>query len=92
MRTTRRTAPATLSAVLLLLAGCGQSYDDLVNQCHEAVVKRANDNKSKPAACSQIKQDDYDLIVMSTVIDGLGWTKDGKFDKNKMLEGSGAGH
>lgn len=91
MRTTRRTATATATATLLLLAGCGQSYDDLVDQCHKAVIKRAKDDKSKPAACSQIKQDDYDLIVMSTVIDGLGWTKDGKFDKNKMLEGSGSG-
>ncbi|MCX4615913.1 hypothetical protein ACFWAN_00500 [Streptomyces mirabilis] len=39
------------------------------------------DGKGKPSACSDVKKDDYDALVLSSVIDALGWTdKDGNFD------------
>lgn len=34
-----------------------------------------------------MKKGDYDALVLSSVIDGFGWTdKDGNFDENKMLD------
>lgn len=82
-----RTA-AILLAAAGLLAGCGgPSYDESVQQCTKALKARYLDDKTKPKACEPLKEDDYKLVVMSSVIDGLGWTdEDGRFDENKMLQ------
>ena len=64
------------------------SYNDIVKECHKALVAQSKaGGKGKPAACNDVKKDDYDVLVISSAIDGLGWTdKDGNFDENKMLE------
>jgi hypothetical protein len=81
-----RTVTAILAATALL-AGCGgPSYDESVQQCTKALKARHLDDKTKPKPCEPLKEDDYTLLIMSGVIDGLGWTdEDGRFDENKML-------
>ncbi|MEU2448506.1 MULTISPECIES: hypothetical protein [unclassified Streptomyces] len=79
-----RTALALLAAALLL-TGCA-SYDDHVQDCAKAVKARPAGDKTKPEACEPLKEDDYTLIVMSNVVDELGWTdEDGSVDPNKMI-------
>jgi hypothetical protein len=64
------------------------SYDDIVKGCQKALAAQSKaGGKGKPSACNDVKKDDYDALVLSSVIDGLGWTdKDGNFDENKMLD------
>ncbi|MEV4040926.1 hypothetical protein [Streptomyces umbrinus] len=63
------------------------TYGDTVSACEKALASRAEGNKAKPDACDGVKDDDYDALIMSKVIDDLGWTDDeGNFDKNKMIE------
>lgn len=78
---------------LVLVTGCGgPSYDEQVLSCQEALA--AHDFDADPLeegerlpACSGLKKDDYNALVMSRVIDDLGWTDDeGNFDENKMLD------
>lgn len=86
----RRTAAVV--AGLMLLAGCGQSYEDKVEACTKAV--RAHDFNTHPlsegervSGCGDLKEEDYNTIVLHNVMGDLGWLDDeGNFDKNKMLE------
>ncbi|MFE2324629.1 hypothetical protein ACFXD5_12040 [Streptomyces sp. NPDC059385] len=83
-----RTA-ATLLLAAFLAAGCSSqpTYDESVQQCVKALKARHLDDKAKPKVCEPLKEDDYTLLVASQAMDGLGWTdKDGKFDRNKMLQ------
>lgn len=91
----RRTKLIAISAATTVAAGIGglvfwltqPTYDDHVKDCMQAVKERAEGDKSKPAACDELKKDDYTAVVMNQVMDDLGWTdEDGNFDKNKMLE------
>ena len=86
----RRTTTALLAGCLLLgggTAGCSKSYGDVVKDCVAALKERPEGEKAKPDACEDVKQDDYDALLMNQVLGDLGWTdEDGKFDKNKMLE------
>jgi hypothetical protein len=85
----RRTA-VLLATVLLLAgaaAGCSKSYDDTVSDCTQALKDRPKGDKAKPGACKDVKQDDYDALLMAHVLDDLGWVdEDGNVDKNEMLE------
>jgi hypothetical protein len=86
----RRTTAALLTVLLATgAAACSSkpSYDDVVKGCQKALADQAKaGGKGKPSACGGVKKDDYDALVMSNAIDGLGWTdKDGNFDENKML-------
>ena len=85
---TRIALPAALAAGLLLtLTSCGQSYEESVAQCVQALRDRTEGDKGKPEECGEVKEDDYTALVASQAIDDLGWTdEDGNFDKNKMLE------
>ncbi|RMB80103.1 hypothetical protein [Streptomyces shenzhenensis] len=87
-----RRATALLAAALLLgggTAGCSdsKSYDEIVKDCTQALKGRPEGEKTKPDACKGVHADDYDALLMSQVIDDLGWTdEDGNVDKNKMLD------
>lgn len=87
MNRTRTFTVAALAAGLLLGATGCSTYDDHVQHCMKAIKARPAGDKTKPAPCEPLKDDDYTLIVMSTVVDGLGWTdEDGRVDPNKMLQ------
>ncbi len=79
---------AAASAITGLVVWLSQpSYNEIVKNCVAALKDRPEGDKSKPAACDDVKDDDYNAIYLSTVLDDLGWTDDdGNFDKNKMLE------
>ena len=78
-------AAASIGGIAFWLAQ--PSYDDIVKDCMRAVEERADGDKSKPAACDELKEKDYDAVILNHVIDDLGWTDDeGNFDKNKMIE------
>lgn len=48
------------------------SYDDIVKGCQRALVAQTKaGGKGKPSACKDVKQDDYDDIVMANVIGGM---------------------
>ncbi|MFE7033613.1 hypothetical protein ACFU9Y_25175 [Streptomyces sp. NPDC057621] len=81
-------AVTTIAAATGLTIWLSQpSYDDIANNCAQALKDRPAGDKAKPDACGGLKQDDYDALLMSHVIDGLGWTdEDGNVDRNKMLE------
>ncbi|MEU5773876.1 hypothetical protein ABZ819_11370 [Streptomyces venezuelae] len=90
----RTTLIATLATAALLTGGGAwwltqPSYDDKVNACGAALKDRPENVKEKPGACDGVKEDAYDAMLMSHVIDELGWTDDdGNFDENKMIEDS----
>uniref|UniRef100_A0AAU2K2G0 Lipoprotein n=1 Tax=Streptomyces sp. NBC_00049 TaxID=2903617 RepID=A0AAU2K2G0_9ACTN len=89
MRTTARTLTAAAITTTLVLAasGCGQSYDDIVRKCHKILVERPEGETGKPAACSDVKEEDYTVISASAAMERLGWTdKNGRFDEQKMLQ------
>lgn len=85
---TRTALPAAIAAGLLLtLTSCGQSYEETVAHCAQALKDRPEGDKGKPEECEEVKEDDYTAMVANQAIDDLGWTdEDGNFDKNKMLE------
>lgn len=88
-----------ISAAVLAVAGIitglvlwlsQPSYDEIVKGCQKALAKQyAEDGKGKPAACNDVKDDDYNALVLHAAMGDLGWLDDdGNFDKNKMLEDS----
>lgn len=84
-----RRALAAAALLLATLTACssGPTYDESVELCRTALIERPEGEKAKPKACEPLKEDDYDTVNMSVVIDRLGWTdEDGNFDRNKMLE------
>ncbi|MFE5853554.1 hypothetical protein ACFQ61_10120 [Streptomyces sp. NPDC056500] len=86
---TRRTITVAITATLLALglAGCGQSYEDTVNDCHAALKDRSESETGKPDECADVKEDDYTALVIGVAVDRNGWTnEDGDFDMNKLLE------
>ncbi len=88
---TMRHTTALLTAACLLLAGaavgCSKSYDEIGEECVAALKERSKGDKVKPEACEGLKDEDYQVLLLSQTIDDLGWTDDeGNFDKNKMLE------
>ncbi|MFJ9821413.1 hypothetical protein ACIRU3_40430 [Streptomyces sp. NPDC101151] len=64
------------------------SYDDVVQCCQQALAAQyKTDRKGKPAACGDVKVDDYDALVLEAAMDHLGWTdENGEFDETKMLD------
>lgn len=71
------------------LAGMvSKGYARLAEGAYDAVEKRAQVKKARPEACRPLSEDDYNVLLMATAVDGLGWTDgDGEFDKLKMAEG-----
>ncbi|MFJ7049029.1 hypothetical protein ACIQVC_37325 [Streptomyces sp. NPDC101112] len=64
------------------------SYDDVVADCAAALKAQYKaGGKGKPDKCAEVKDDDYDALVVQASLDNLGWTdENGEFDKNKMLD------
>jgi uncharacterized protein (UPF0333 family) len=75
----RRTILIILSAAVAALAIAGTvvwlnatSYDDTVAACKKALTAQMKaGGEGKPSACKDVKQDDYDEIVVANVIDGM---------------------
>jgi len=91
----RRTT--VISAAALALAGAitglviwlmQPSYDDIVKDCQKAIAAQLDaDGKGRPDACREVKDDDFDALLMSAILGNEGWLgDDGRFDENKMLE------
>jgi hypothetical protein len=80
------TAAGTITGVIIWLAQ--PSYNDILEDCEKALVAQSKaGGKGKPSACKDVKEDDYDLLVVSNAINDLGWTDDeSNFDENEMLE------
>ncbi|MER5903003.1 hypothetical protein ABT150_23340 [Streptomyces mirabilis] len=48
------------------------SYDEIVKGCTKALAAQQKaGGKGKPSACDDVKEDDYDALVLSSVIDGM---------------------
>lgn len=92
----RRTIILITAAALVVAGGIAAlviwlqqpSYDDVLKGCSKALIAQDKaGGHGKPAACKDVKKDDYDTLALAATIDGLGWTdKDGNFDENKMLD------
>jgi len=86
----RRTTIALLTTAVLLgggAVGCSKSYDDTVKDCVKALDKRADGDTAKPAACKDVKEDDYTALVFSKTLDDNGWKdENGDPDMGKILE------
>ncbi|WP_406342288.1 hypothetical protein [Streptomyces sp. NBC_00648] len=82
-----RTALTLLRAATL--AACGSdkpSLDQIAHNCAKAVEARTEGDKTRPAACNGLSDDDYTALLASKAMDDLGWLDDnGDFDPNRML-------
>lgn len=85
----RNTATAILLACLLAggAVGCAKSYDEIVTDCAATLKERPEGDAAKPDACEDVKDKDYETLVLSEAIDDLGWVDDeGNIDENEILE------
>ncbi|MFC0844457.1 hypothetical protein ACFH04_12190 [Streptomyces noboritoensis] len=86
---TRRPLASLAVLCAAALAACGSdkpSDDEIAHNCAKAVKERAEGDKSKPAACNGLGDDDYTALLVSKSMDDLGWLDDnGDFDPNRML-------
>lgn len=86
----RRTTTVLLTTLLALagVAGCSaeKSYEQLTADCAAALKDRAEGDKAKPGACEGVKEDDYQTLLMSQVLEDTGMVKDGEVDLDKMLD------
>ncbi|WP_053849528.1 hypothetical protein [Streptomyces sp. NRRL B-24085] len=66
-------------------------YESVANDAFDALDKKSKaGGKGRPGACKPLAEDDYTALLAAKAIDGLGWTsKDGQFDKLKMVESLG---
>ncbi|MEU5976367.1 hypothetical protein [Streptomyces sp. NPDC047315] len=88
MRT--RLVPAAIAAALALTACSSESYEDITANCAKALESRAEGDKEKPSACKDVKEDDYDTLVISSVLEKDGWVdKDGEVNTDKLLNPDG---
>jgi uncharacterized lipoprotein len=89
----RRTTTALLAVLLAVggVAGCSseKSYEEITADCAAALKDQADGDNSKPEACEGVKQDDYDVLRLSQGLEDSGLVKDGKVDKEKLLEDAG---
>lgn len=75
----RRTIWIIAAAVAAALAIAGgvvwltaTPYSETVANCQKALVAQTKaGGKGKPSACQDVKDDDYDEIVMANVLDGM---------------------
>lgn len=71
---------AAVVAVALAIGGTAYwltrpSYDDIVKGCTKALAAQLKaGGKGKPDACKDVKKDDYDTLVIASVIDGMSKT------------------
>ncbi|MEU4142310.1 hypothetical protein [Streptomyces parvulus] len=92
----RRTIAIVAAALVVAGAVAGlvlwlsqPSYDEIADTCLTALKERPEGVKAKPEACDGLTKEDYDALALSQVLGDLGWADDeGRFDKNRMLEGT----
>ncbi|MFF3928580.1 hypothetical protein [Streptomyces hirsutus] len=91
----RRTITISAAALTIAAAITGlivwliqPSYDDIVKDCQKALAAQLDaDGKGRPDACKDVKDDDFDALLMNAILGNEGWLgEDGRFDENKMLE------
>ncbi|MFE2297920.1 hypothetical protein ACFXAW_06965 [Streptomyces sp. NPDC059445] len=85
-------AKARVDAFDKTLAGMTRSgYQSVASDAFDAMADKAKEGgETRPEACKPLSEDDYTVLQMAKVIDGLGWIgKDGQFDKLKMVQGLG---
>lgn len=90
----RRTVIICLSSAVLALGGAGAavwvnatSYDDTVAACTRALEHRADGEKAKPGACKDVKQDDYDALLVGQVLKDSGVVDDdGNVDLRRLVD------
>jgi hypothetical protein len=87
----RRTITTTLLAVLLLAGGAtacsdDKSYEEITADCVQALKDRPEGDKAKPEACEEVKEDDYQTLLMSHILEEEGLVKDGEVDMDKLLD------
>ena len=74
----RTTLAALAAATLVVVAGVAAavwllvkpSYDDHVKACQKALTKSAT-KTDRPDACEPLSQDDYDTLLMASILDGV---------------------
>lgn len=66
-----RTSLPVLAAAMPLLTGCGESYDDKADACMAAIKPRPEGDVTRPAACEEISERDYDTLNVADAISGL---------------------
>lgn len=75
----RRTTTALLTSLLLAsaTAGCssGKSQDEIAKDCQKALTSAAT-KTSRPDACKDLSQDDYETLLMAWVLKQQGLTDD----------------
>ncbi|WP_151898280.1 hypothetical protein [Streptomyces sp. C8S0] len=90
MRT--RTTTAAIALLLATLTGCSSSeqpktQDEIAARCAPALKARPEGDTSKPKECEGLTTDNYDLLVVSSAVDELGWIDDnGNVDMDKLLQ------
>jgi len=68
---------AAVAVAALAIAGTvvwmnATPYSETLSKCQKALVAQTKaGGKGKPSACKDVKQDDYDDLVMANVIDGM---------------------
>lgn len=89
----RRTTIALLAALLAVGGGAGcsseKSYEDITADCVQALKDRPEGDTGKPKACEDVKEDDYQTLLMSHILEKEGLVKDGKANPEKLLEDAG---
>jgi hypothetical protein len=94
----KRTKALIIGAATLAAAGIGgivfwlvqPSYDDIVKDCTRAIEAQAEGDTSKPEACEDVKDDDYTLIRMHSVLKKDGWfNEDGGVNRDKLINPDG---
>ncbi|MFE8961755.1 hypothetical protein [Streptomyces iakyrus] len=94
----KRTKTIVISAAAVAAAGIGgivfwltqPTYDDIVKDCIHAIEEQVEGDKSKPDACQDVKDDDYTLIRMHTVLKKDGWfNEDGGVNRDKLINPDG---
>jgi hypothetical protein len=60
---------AALAIITTVLWTNGRSYDDTVADCEKALaVQTKAGGSGRPDACDEVKQDDYDALVVGAVL------------------------
>lgn len=77
MNRTRITLAVGAAGVTLLAAACSSepTYSQRAEQCITAVkaLPKGAQAEPRPKACAGLKDEDYNVIVASQVMDDIGW-------------------
>ncbi|MGW1540138.1 hypothetical protein ACWCPM_07720 [Streptomyces sp. NPDC002309] len=87
---TRTAACAALLALSALTAGCGESQEEIAEECRTALASTAvavDVEDVRPEACEGLSQDDYEALVISQgPRDSRDIDENGDIDLGEQLE------